>query len=69
VKGVQAWDLEGEETYDPEALADMVDEARQVMPARVDVTEVDAHINDAAFTEAVLARFDDWVARGIVKAG
>lgn len=69
VKGVQAWDLEGEETYDPEALADMVDEARQAMPACVDMTEVDAHINDAAFTEAVLARFDDWVAQGIVKAG
>lgn len=69
VKGVQAWDLEGEETYDPEALADMVDEARQAMPACVDMTEVHAHINDAAFTEAVLARFDDWVARGIVKAG
>jgi uncharacterized protein (UPF0261 family) len=69
VKGVQAWDQEGEETYDPEALADMLDEARQVMPARVDMTEVDAHINDAGFAEAVLARFDDWVAQGVVKAG
>jgi len=31
------------------------------------MTEVDAHINDTGFTEAVLAVFDDWVATGKVQ--
>ncbi|WP_170516649.1 Tm-1-like ATP-binding domain-containing protein [Ruegeria atlantica] len=69
VQGVEAWDKEGEEAHDPAALADMVDEARKVMPGRVPMTELDAHINDAAFCDAVLAQFDAWVDCGIVKRG
>jgi hypothetical protein len=30
------------------------------------LVELDAHINDAAFCEAALARFDRWVAEGVV---
>ncbi len=67
VQGVEAWDKEGEEAHDPAALADMVDEARKVMPGRVPMTELDVHINDAAFCDAVLAQFDEWVADGTVK--
>lgn len=67
VQGVEAWDKDGEEAHDPEALADMVDEARTVMPGRVPMTELDAHINDAAFCDAVLAQFDAWVAEGTVR--
>lgn len=66
VQGIEAWDKEGGEAYDPDALAEMVDEARQVMPGRVPMTELDAHINDAAFCDAVLAQFDVWVAEGLV---
>ncbi|WP_170406787.1 Tm-1-like ATP-binding domain-containing protein [Ruegeria arenilitoris] len=66
VQGVEAWDKEGEEAHDPAALADMVDEARKVMPGRVPMTELDAHINDAAFCDAVLAQFDNWVENGVV---
>ncbi len=66
VHGVEAWDKEGEEAYDPEALAEMMDEARKVMPGRVPMTEIDAHINDAAFCDHVLAQFDEWVAEGVV---
>ncbi|MEW2915783.1 Tm-1-like ATP-binding domain-containing protein [Ruegeria sp. ANG10] len=69
VQGVEAWDREGEEAHDPAALADMVNEARKVMPGRVPMTELDAHINDAAFCDAVLAQFDAWVDGGIVKRG
>ncbi len=68
VQGIEGWDREGEEAHDPKALADMVDEARKAMRGRVPMTEVNAHINDDAFCDAVLARFDAWVKDGIVKA-
>jgi uncharacterized protein (UPF0261 family) len=65
--GVEDWDREGGETHDPAGLAALIDEARKVMPAVVPTTEVDAHINDPEFCDAVLALFDQWVAQGIVK--
>ncbi|MBO9446405.1 Tm-1-like ATP-binding domain-containing protein [Ruegeria sp. R14_0] len=67
-QGVEAWDKEGEEAHDPDALADMVDEIRKVMPDRVPTTELDAHINDQAFSAAVLAQFDAWVQSGTVSS-
>lgn len=66
-RGVEEWDKEGQEAHDPEGLAAMVDEARKTMPGRVPMTELDAHINDDAFCEAVLALFDEWVGKGIIK--
>ena len=67
VGGVEEWDREGQEAYDPEGLAALIDEARNVMPAVVNTTEIDAHINDQAFADAVLAQFDEWVAEGVVR--
>ncbi len=66
LQGVEAWDKEGEEAHDPKALADMVDEVRNTMASRVPMTEVDAHINDKAFCDSVLAQFDKWVAEGVI---
>ncbi len=65
--GVEDWDREGGETHDPDGLAALIDEARKVIPAVVQMTEVDAHINDPEFCAAVLNLFDQWVAKGIVK--
>jgi hypothetical protein len=31
--------------------------------------EIDAHINDRAFTDIVLKVFDDWTASGLVAPG
>ena len=42
-------------------------EMRACCPANVELVEPDTHINDPAFSDAVLARFDDWVSKGIVK--
>ena len=64
--GIEAWDREGGEAHDPDALADMLDEARKVMPGRVPMTELDAHINDDAFCDAVLAQFDRWIQDGVI---
>ncbi len=66
LQGVEAWDKEGEEAHDSKALADMVDEVRNTMASRVPMTEVDAHINDKAFCDSVLAQFDKWVAEGVI---
>ncbi len=66
--GIEEWDREGQETHDPEGLAALIDEARKVIPSACSMTEVDAHINDAAFSESVLAVFDSWVASGKVQA-
>lgn len=62
--GIEEWDREGLETHDPEGLSAMIGEARQVIPEVCQMTEVDAHINDTAFSNAVLDVFDNWVASG-----
>lgn len=64
--GVEEWDKAGEPAHDPEGLAAMIDEVRAAMT--VPTSEIDAHINDLAFTDAVLAVLDGWIAEGTVKA-
>lgn len=65
--GVEEWDRPGGDIHEPEALSEMIDEARKAFPAVAQMTEVDAHINDTAFCDAVLKVFDDWVADGTIK--
>ncbi len=69
VRGIQQWDQEGEPLHEPEALAAFVEAFRTAMPPPVRLVEVDAHINDRAFADAVLAVLDDWVAKGVVPKG
>ena len=64
IQGVEEWDQEGEPAYDPDGLAAMVDEVRHSI--NVPLTEVDAHINDQAYADAVLALLDGWIADGTV---
>jgi uncharacterized protein (UPF0261 family) len=71
LKGVEAWDLPGEPLHDPEGLSAFIN-AVQAAAAHVKnplftLHQLDAHINDASFCDAVLGVFDDWLARGIVK--
>ena len=63
--GVEEWDRPGGPAHDPEGLAAMTDEVRRSMT--VPVTEVDAHINDAGFAEAVVARIDAWREDGTLR--
>lgn len=67
MQGGNEWDRAGGPLADAEGLAAFVDEMRRVCPANVRLIELDAHINDAAFTDAVLAQFDEWVASGVVR--
>ncbi len=67
--GVEEWDRPGEALHDPEALGAFIRAARQSIRPPADLVEIDAHINDAAFTDLVLGIFDAWVAAGIVAPG
>jgi uncharacterized protein (UPF0261 family) len=66
--GCNEWDRAGAPLTDAAGLAAFVDEMRLHCPASVTLREVPGHINDAAFTDAVLAQFDAWVADGTVRA-
>ena len=65
--GIEEWDRPGDVAHDPEAFAAFCDEMRGVMTDPITFSELDCHINDAAFAEVALAIFDAWVADGIVK--
>ncbi|HJW55447.1 MAG TPA: Tm-1-like ATP-binding domain-containing protein [Burkholderiaceae bacterium] len=67
--GIQEWDRPGEALHDPDGLAALFDEVRTQIRPPIQLLECDAHINDAAFTEAALAVFDAWVRDGIVRPG
>ena len=65
--GIQEWDRPGGDIHDAEGLAVMMDEMRTVLAPAHPHTEIAGHINDEAFSDAVLKVFDDWVASGVVK--
>lgn len=67
LQGCNEWDREGEDLYDAQGLASFIEAMRAHTPANVQLHELDCHINDAAFCAAVLARFDAWIAEGILK--
>ncbi len=66
-QGGNEWDRAGGPLADAEGLMAFCDEMRKGCPANVTLIEMDAHINDSAFTETVLIHFDDWVSKGIVQ--
>ncbi len=65
--GCNEWDREGAPLHDSDGLAAYIDEIRANNPENVTLSELDAHINDAAFSDAVLELFDTWLDEGIVK--
>jgi len=67
LQGLEEWDKEGGDAYDPEGLESFCDEMRKSIQSPVEMTELDAHINDQAFVDAALAKFDQWVADGTIK--
>ncbi len=66
-QGVHAWDVEGMPAHDPQALAEMVDEYKTVMADPIELTVLDCHINDLAFSQKVLEVIDRWIADGTIK--
>lgn len=67
--GIEQWDRPGQPLHDPDGLAAFASELRSAIMAPAELVELETHINDLAFADAVLAALDDWVAKGIVPAG
>ena len=65
--GVHAWDTEGMPAHDPEGLAAMVEGYRQAMTDPVNLTVLDCHINDEAFSHKVLEIIDRWIDDGTIR--
>ncbi len=63
-QGGNEWDRAGGPLSDPEALAAFVAAMRDHCPANVTLIELDAHINDPAFSEAALRVVDGWLGAG-----
>ena len=66
LKGIEEWDREGADAHDPDGLNAFIDEIRSSIKEPVTYTEIDAHINDAEFSNLVLKIFDEWVASGVI---
>ncbi|MFT3818995.1 MAG: Tm-1-like ATP-binding domain-containing protein [Rubrivivax sp.] len=66
--GIEGWDRPGQPLHDAEGLAAFYAALRQAVRPPVEVQEVDAHINDPAFCDAVLQVFDRWVVQGRIAA-
>lgn len=67
LKGGNEWDRIGGPLHDAEGLAAFTQAIRTHCPGNVRLLELDAHINDAAFTIAALAVLDGWIVDGTVK--
>ncbi len=65
-QGVEEWDREGAPAHDPDGLHAFCQELRLQIPASMGFSDIATHINDAEFSEQVLAVFDQWVATGVV---
>jgi uncharacterized protein (UPF0261 family) len=69
LRGIEEWDRPGQPLHDPAGLAEMIAVLRGEAGAPIEFIEVDAHINDPAFSDAALAVFDRWVAAGRIVSG
>jgi len=65
-QGIEEWDREGGDAYDPDAFAEFLDEMGKVFHAPVAYEELDCHINDDGFAHRALEIFDSWLADGTV---
>ncbi|MCP4319437.1 MAG: UPF0261 family protein [Hyphomicrobiales bacterium] len=66
-KGFGEWDREGGDLHDLEGLGAFLDEMRKSVPPNITFRELDCHINDEEFADAVLEIFDGWLENGVVQ--
>ena len=66
-EGIEEWDRPGEPAHDPEGLMAFLSEMRSAIKLPMQLSEINAHINDQAFADKALEIFDAWVADGTVR--
>lgn len=66
-QGIEEWDRVGGVAHDPESFNAFVEEMCVVVKQPVQLTCIDAHINDREFADTVLRIFDQWLADGTLK--
>jgi uncharacterized protein (UPF0261 family) len=59
LRGWSAPDREGRPLYEPETDRIFIEELRKRLKPEIEIREIDAHIEDRAFAQAVLAAFDE----------
>jgi len=57
IRGFSSWDQEGKSFYDPEADKIFIDSLKQSLRPSIMISEIDAHINDEQFAEAIVEAF------------
>lgn len=67
--GIDEWDKAGGPFHDAEGLRAFAEEIRANVRPPVELIELDAHINDAAFAECALGVIDRWIADGTLRPG
>jgi len=58
LRGLSEFDREGEIYYDPDGDRALFEELKRNLDSRINVVEVDAHINDLKFAQEVINIFD-----------
>jgi uncharacterized protein (UPF0261 family) len=66
--GIEEWDKQGGPAHDPESQKEFFEEIRSSIKPPTQFTEINAHINDAAFADMALQIFDAWVKAGVVRS-
>lgn len=66
LEGANEWDRVGADLHDGPGMAAFCKAMQHHCPKSVHLKVLNAHINDAAFAQAALDVFDQWVADGIV---
>ena len=67
LSGIDEWDKPGGPFHDDDGLAAFAATIRERIKRPVQLVELDAHINDAAFADTVLEIFDAWIADGTIR--
>jgi uncharacterized protein (UPF0261 family) len=69
LQGFSAVDKQGQHFYDPEADAEFVRVIKDAVKKKVDIIEVNAHINDVKFARKVVDTFDKLLKKGGTQHG
>lgn len=65
-QGCNEWDRPGGDLHDAAGLLSFCTELRRACPENAVLHDLDCHINDAAFCDAVLAIIDGWLVDGVL---